>query len=187
MRKPRTRWIPPGATIVMDKDRLGTIYLYSRDGQPAAIGYRGKSTKPDVHVIKTTQSDIEAVMRRWLDGLRNEAEFKKKCRAAREQDEWSRNNVIQRIKKSLAKRGLKCSVSGGRGTAWGWIHIDLLTSLDRLLTPEKRREAYRKLNEALGLEYSGAVSVPASTAYYKEFVDRAEGRKPATLGTPYWD
>ena len=188
MKAPRPRWKPAGATTILDKDRLGTIFLYTRDGRPAAIGYAGRSTKPDVHVIKSTQSEIEQVMRRWLDGLRSHAEVQKKHRALREQDQWSRNNVIKRIKAGLAKRGFEYSVTGGRGTAWGWITIDLLPSVDRLLTPEKRAEAYRTMNEALGNPAgSGSQSVPSSIAYYREYVDRAEGRTPAKLGEPYWD
>lgn len=191
MRKPRPRWKPAGAVTVMDKDRLGTIFLYTRDQMPAAIGYKGRKTKPDIHVIKSTQSELESVVRRWLDGLRTERDFRTKCRAVHEQDEWSRNNVIKRIKAALHRRGFDVSVTGGRGTAWGWIHIDLLPSVEKLLTPEKRRAEYLKLNQALGLDpkcfTTSAVSVPASTAHYREYVERAEGRTPTKIAEPYWD
>ena len=30
-------------------------------------------------------------------------------------------------------------------------------------------------------------SIPASRAYRREYLDRAEGRTPAETGTPYWD
>lgn len=188
IKKQRTRWKPAGATTILDKDRLATVFLYTREGKPAAVGYAGRSTKPDVHVIKSTQSELEAVVRRWLDGLRAQVATRKKCRAMREQDEWSRNNVIQRIKTALAKRGYKYSVTGGRGTAWGWIHIDLLPAELKLLTPEKRNEAYRRLNEALGISHaSSGVSVAASTAHYREYVDRADGRTPGKIAEAYWD
>jgi hypothetical protein len=188
IKKQRTRWKPPGATTVMDKDRLGTIFLYTRDGRPAAVGYAGRSTKPDVHVIKSTQSEIEAVVRRWLDGLRAHVETRNKYRAMREQDEWSRNNVIKRIKTALAKRGYKYSVTGGSGTAWGWIHIDLMPAELKLLTPERRQAAYRRMAEALGMKYAGdGVSVPASTAHYREYLERAEGKMPTKIAEAYWD
>lgn len=191
MRKPRPRWKPEGAVTVTDKDGLATIYLYTRNGQPAAIGYRGRKTRPDVHITKTTQSEVEQLMRRWLDGLRSDLAFRKKCRDARKQDEWDRNNVIKRIKSGLLKRGFDYSVTGGRGTAWGWIYIDLLPSVERLLTPENRKQAYIDLYRALGFEprqfLTSGVSVAASSDYYREYVDRAEGRKPAKIAVPYWD
>jgi len=186
-KSPKPRFRPAGAIAVMDKDRLGTIYLYTHNGQPAALGYRGRKTRPDVHVVKTTQSEIESVMRRWLDGLRSERAFREKCRAARTADEWSRNTVIRRIKRALTARGLKYSVTGGRGTGWGWIHIDLLPSVEKLLTPEQRRREMEKLNQALGLEHRTSISIPASTDYYREYVERAEGKTPTKPGTPYWD
>lgn len=190
-RKANTRWKPAGAVVIMDKDRLGTIYLYNRDGQPAAIGYKGRKTRPDVHVTKTTQSEVEEVMRRWLDGLRSERNFQAQCRAARQHDEWDRDNVIRRIKAGLAARGFRYSVTGGSGTAWGWIHIDLLPSVERLLTPDKRKQAYLELHRALGFDpktfLTSGVSVAASRDYYREYVDRAEERAPAKIAQPYWD
>jgi len=191
MKKPRPRYRPAGAVVIMDKDRLGTIYLYTHKGQPAAIGYRGRKTRPDVHVVKTTQSEIETVMRRWLDGLRSERAFREKCRAARKADEWDRNVVIGRIKRALAERGFRYSVTGGRGTAWGWIHIALLPSVEKLLTPEKRTAAARELHAAFGLNprcfTSDGISIAASTAHYREYLERAQGKTPTKAAEPYWD
>ncbi len=41
----------------------------------------------------------------------------------------------------------------------------------------------------LGLEWvnDGGVSIPASSGHRIEFVDRARGRTPSTLGVQYWD
>jgi hypothetical protein len=124
-----------------------------------------------------------------------------------------RNETIKKIKTALQKRsGMEWSVTGGRGTAWGWIEID---------APPKRRTCHAvkkegaltdcpedyeekdtgqlggymtvedriRLADLLGLSdvhFQGA-SIPASSAYYQEYVDRAEGRTPTVKGEPYWD
>lgn len=126
-----------------------------------------------------------------------------------------RDDAIKRIRVALLKRtGRPWSVKGGRGTAWGWISIDAPpkrckwkfvdtgrrndrgdTEYDEVYDPSQEfghmshadRETLRK---ALGLtrevHYQG-VSIPASSEYRTEYVDRAEGREPRESGTPYWD
>ena len=110
-----------------------------------------------------------------------------------------RDEAISRIRKALkARSGKSWSVTGGRGTAWGWIKIS---------APPARRTASfdgaetvsefgcmtladrAELATLLGLErtHPQGESIPASTAYRTEYVDRAEGRPPSTIGTPYWD
>ena len=53
------------------------------------------------------------------------------------------------------------------------------------MSPAERAELAR----LLGLErvHTQGESIPASSAYYAEYIDRAEGRTPATFGTQYWD
>lgn len=103
----------------------------------------------------------------------------------------SRDVVIKRIKSALRIRsGKEWSVSGGKGTAYGWIKIRAIK--------KHAADGYSNLTEAdqkylaqlLGLEkpvHFQGESIPASTAYYTEYIDRAEGRKPRKCGTPYWD
>ena len=188
MHKPRERWKPAGAITILDKERLGTVFLYSYNERPAAVAYRGRSTKPELHIVRSTQAEIETSVRRWLDGLRERARQIKAYREQRQQDEWSRNSVIRRIKDALKQRGFSYSVTGGRGTAWGWIHIDLLPSVEKLLTPEKRRLAYRELNDVFGYNRgTDSISVPASTAHYREYLERAQGLTPTKIAEAYWD
>lgn len=102
-----------------------------------------------------------------------------------------RNEAIARIRKALrARSGKSWSVTGGRGTAWGWITI---------LSPPARREGRYFMSEAervelaalLGLEEgrvsAQGVSIPASAEYRRYYLDRAEGREPTDNPTPYWD
>lgn len=126
-----------------------------------------------------------------------------------------RNEAITRIRKALKERsGKPWSVTGGRGTAWGWITIDAPPKrrtwrnvLPAGLEPRTARpsdwteiddpthgyghtgpEDRAELARLLGLERVGQhVSIPSSTDYYVEYVDRAEGRTPSRIGTPYWD
>ena len=124
-----------------------------------------------------------------------------------------RDETIKRIRAALKRRsGKSWSVTGGRGTAWGWITID---------APPARRtwgyrmkagefidipENYEKVNlgepghsmspddqAALGRllrldrVHDQGVSVPSSYDYRQEYIDRAEGREPSVIGKPYWD
>lgn len=125
-----------------------------------------------------------------------------------------RDETIQRIRTALKRRSGKAwSVTGGRGTAWGWIHIDAPPARRTAHTRRKagatfdRPEDYetvntgspggyttdedrKELGELLGFDkpahYQGH-SVAASSAHYREFIDRAEGRTPTKIAEAYWD
>ena len=100
----------------------------------------------------------------------------------------SRNAVIARLKTALrARSGRAWSVTGGRGTAYGWITIDTLPS--RRADDQAYREDQQWLARLLGLDgvHHQGVSIPASHDYYREYIDRAEGRAPSVIGHPYWD
>jgi len=99
-----------------------------------------------------------------------------------------RNETIKAIRKALRERsGKSWSVRGGRGSVYGWIYIDTPPSraVDGHISQAERAE----LAALLGLDSvdSQGVSVPSSSAYYQEYVDRAAGRQPSRYGTPYWD
>jgi hypothetical protein len=123
-----------------------------------------------------------------------------------------RDEAIDRIRKALRERsGKTWSVKGGRGTAWGWIRIASppakQTTRHRLRPGQPDRpenyEPYdsgqpggvmtvadrEELARLLGLErvHDAGVSIPNSTDYYIEHIDRAEGRPPSVVGNPYWD
>lgn len=101
-----------------------------------------------------------------------------------------RDDAIQIIKQELKRRSGKAwSVTGGRGTDWGWITIT---------APPKRREQFgymsdedcAELGELLGLGRPAGRQgemVAASCDYRTEYVDRARGLAPATIAQPYWD
>ena len=46
-----------------------------------------------------------------------------------------------------------------------------------------------ELAKLLGLDvvWSQGVSIAAGNDYYREYIDRAEGREPSVIGKPYWD
>ncbi len=124
-----------------------------------------------------------------------------------------RNETVKRIKTALQKRsGKSWSVTGGQGTAYGWITIEA--------PPSRRTEKHRlkstatgtaptdyevwdsglpggntptvernELAALLGLKnvHCQGVSIPAGDDYYQEYINRAEGRTPTKLGQPYWD
>lgn len=103
----------------------------------------------------------------------------------------TRNETISRIKQALKTRtGRQWSVSGGRGTAYGWITIKAVAK-NAVNKYGELTEADRQLLAAvLGLArpvHHQGVSIPDSDDYYQEYIDRAEGRTPAVFGRPYWD
>ena len=47
-----------------------------------------------------------------------------------------------------------------------------------------------ELSVLLGLDrpvHQQGETIPASSDYWQEYIDRAEGRSPSVLGVPYWD
>lgn len=127
----------------------------------------------------------------------------------------TRDETILRIRRALRQRtGKSWSVTGGRGTAWGWIKIDAMP-MDKLavyklkaghqdnstedweevVSPDNQGKGHMTpsdrevLAEALGLEsvHFQGVSIAASSAHYLEYIDRAEGRTPSVKGEQYWD
>lgn len=127
----------------------------------------------------------------------------------------NRDAVIRRIKTALERRsGKKWSVTGGRGTAWGWIQIDAPPGrrtwgyrLKPDASPRQLPEDYEEydtgqpgghaspadraeLGRLLGLDgpvHFQGQQIAASSDYYREYVQRAEGRKPEKVAQPYWD
>ncbi len=125
-----------------------------------------------------------------------------------------RNDTIKAIKAALQRRsGKQWSVTGGRGTAWGWITIEAPPSrrtwAHRLKAPNmadipENYEPYdsgepgrcmspadrAELGELMGLgepAHIQGISIPSSNAHYQEYLDRANGKTPAKVAEAYWD
>ena len=116
-----------------------------------------------------------------------------------------RDDTIREIRAALKRRSGKAwSVTGGRGTSYGWItitapparctwrtHLIGGAAYDsgepgRSMSPDDAAE----LASLLDLEPYQArhcVSIPAGTDYRREYLDRANGREPSVFGRPYWD
>lgn len=125
-----------------------------------------------------------------------------------------RAEAIKAIKDALQKRsGKPWSVTGGRGTAWGWLRIDAPPSRRtwRFIDTGERNsnglpvyteaedQSYQfghtgpedraTLAKLLGIEqvHPQGESVPSGSDYWQEYVDRAAGLKPTVCGKQYWD
>ena len=103
--------------------------------------------------------------------------------------EGHRDDVIKAIRDALRKRsGKPWSVSGGRGTSWGWITIT---------APPARRDEYgsitgadrEELGALLGITvHHQGESVPTSDAYRRVALARALfGDDLGFTAEPYWD
>lgn len=110
------------------------------------------------------------------------------------------NDTIRRIKSALQKRsGKSWSVTGGKGTAWGWITIDVppaRKTFDWAGTATVAEWGHASLEERIELAtllgfstpvHPQGVSIAASNDYYQEYIDRAEGKNPGKIAQPYWD
>jgi hypothetical protein len=126
-----------------------------------------------------------------------------------------RGEVIRAIRTALKRRsGKTWSVTGGRGTAWGWLRIDAPKArrtgkfvkvgtddfgndtFALIDTGEAREFGYmtpddqRELTELLGLGqlvHHQGHQVASSNGHWIEAIARAEGRNPSTYGVQYWD
>jgi len=100
-----------------------------------------------------------------------------------------RNEVIKVIRHHLKKRtGKAWSVTGGRGTAWGWITITSppARQVNHRITDEDGKE----LGEVLGLgpSHHQGINIPSQTDYYREFLFRAiHGHAGPFIATAQWD
>ena len=130
--------------------------------------------------------------------------------------EHDKNATIKAIKSALQRRSGKAwSVTGGRGTAWGWIRItapparctaghDLPAGQSDWPENYVRNETKYpqggagvmtmadkiELGKLLGLDkpvHDQGESVGASTAYYREYLARARGETLVEIAQPYWD
>jgi hypothetical protein len=100
-----------------------------------------------------------------------------------------RASVISSIKQALRQRsGRSWSVTGGKGTAYNWLTIDVLPSECRDFA--KAEETRKQLATLLGLAriHSQGHDVPGGNDYYREIIARARyGTDLGFVGKPYWD
>ena len=100
----------------------------------------------------------------------------------------NRNATIAEIKRALKKRSGKAwSVTGGRGTVWGWLTIQSRPAQQTSegMSIEDRRELAALL--ALNVVHSHGVKVPSSHAHRREYLHRANGITVAKPAEQYWD
>lgn len=101
-----------------------------------------------------------------------------------------RDVAIKVIRNGLRERsGKPWSVTGGRGTAWGWITITAPPAR-RLefgyMTDDDRAELGRLLGLDGPVHHQGEM-VPAGSVYRDEYTQRATSGTTTVRATPYWD
>lgn len=100
-----------------------------------------------------------------------------------------RNATIKSLRSVLkARTGRTWSVTGGQGTAWGWITIQAPPARqeDGYYTSDEDREI---LALALGVDnvHRQGVSVPASPDHRREILEQAHGLLVSKGASQYWD
>ena len=106
--------------------------------------------------------------------------------------------AIKLIKEALRRRSGKAwSVTGGRGTGYGWIRIESPPA--RRVDSDGNRGAHAyymsesdraELGELLGLDgpvHMQGESIAANSDYRREYIERARGLDPTVRGEQYWD
>jgi hypothetical protein len=101
-----------------------------------------------------------------------------------------RDDVVAAIRSALKDRsGKSWSITGGRGTAYGWLKIasPKARAADKWgsMTAEECAELAALLG--LGRVNAGGESVPAGHDYYRQYLDLAERGETAIHARPYWD
>lgn len=111
------------------------------------------------------------------------------CETAPPYVHYDRDAAILEIRRGLkARSGKDWSVTGGSGTAWGWIKIQAppRRRIDGMMSTTDRVELGKLLD--LGrASYSQGESVAASYEYRAEWVARAKGERLPVIAEPYWD
>jgi len=178
--------------------------------------YRG-TVKGDKFIVDGFSSDVEFDNRSFYSEVFKKliADEKKKLRPFNEPQlsieairDMRTKEVGAHIKRALRVRsgGVSFSVKKGTGTAGGWLHIALPNDVsNEFIDPTSDRDGYEvtpknfeafkmhmrakvMLAALLDLDHpTGDQQVAASSDYYIEYVDRAEGRPPRKIGEPYWD
>lgn len=100
----------------------------------------------------------------------------------------TRKETIVRIRKALKERsGKTWSVTGGSGSAYGWIKISAppARQVDFGMTESDCAELAQLLNK--NWVHRQGENIPGASDFYQEYIDRAEGRIPSIIGVPYWD
>jgi len=105
-------------------------------------------------------------------------------------ESMQRNDVIRALKQALQKRSGKAwSVTGGRGTAYGWITISSPPArrVDGSMSGPDREELARLLGFDQPVHFQGE-SIPAGHDFYRLYLHRARyGTTGGLTATPYWD
>ncbi len=104
-------------------------------------------------------------------------------------DFTDRDEAIKEIRRALKQRsGKSWSVTGGRGTGWGWITVHAPPSRrgQGYMSDADREELGRLLGKDSPVHHQGE-TIPASSNYRREYVALARGETPETVGSPYWD
>lgn len=201
----------PGLSMT-ESDLLQHVQMWGSDGYPVqklgrkwivadAFGVKGP---PSVYPTKRAATEQ---FERWIDAMLRKhsnavvaAQGNPRGRLQLVADvpqHPTRDEAITRIREGLKRRtGHTWSVTGGRGTAWGWIHVATPPSHGPKhgrhrgeLSTGERVALSRILGYAPGEGTVGhqGWSIPGSSAYYRDAIKRAERGLSDETPKPYWD
>jgi hypothetical protein len=112
---------PKGAVKVSDRQSDAVAYLYAKQGQPVAMIFVGTAASPLHHVRFTNDANRERFVREAFESRRERTRYMIERRADPSATA-TRNRAIKTVLERRFGRG-KVRVTGGRGTAYGWVHV----------------------------------------------------------------
>jgi hypothetical protein len=121
----RDYYIPKGATRIADDGSDAVAYLHTdRRERPCAAIFFGKQAKPIADYAYRDAAAREDAVRRAFEGRRAHAARVAETRSGCRKSPTALRNVA--AKRALEARYGKGTVSvrNGRGTAYGWLHIN---------------------------------------------------------------
>lgn len=110
--------IPADAEEVQREGVVAVAYLYERNGKLYGIGFGGKRSKPDFHYRFRAPEQRLTHVNEWLNRLQTHAQRPKRT-------DNTRRDETKLVKEALAEAGINAKVSHNRGTAYGWLDINI--------------------------------------------------------------
>ena len=131
---------------IADKLSDAVAYLHTnKSGHPCALVFYGKQSKPVANYRFRAEAEREATVRRYFEGRQSHAARVVENRST-PSGTATRNASIKRALEAHYGKG-KVRVTGGKGTAYGWVQVHLAMPRPALYA-EERSLVLRLITEA---------------------------------------
>jgi hypothetical protein len=121
----RESFIPEGAAEITREGIDAVVYTHTDSrGRPYAIGFGGKRNRPDWNYMFRSPEARDRKIDEFFAGQKAHAELMRQRRSQGQSEVAQRNAAIKRLLETRYGKG-KVSVTGDRGTAYGWVNVKI--------------------------------------------------------------